>query len=73
MGWGLWEKRRRRVYLGIGVFTWTKWDFWGPQRNTSMPSVFEAKLFEGKRSSGGLSGLVCYLEVGPMGFQTDKS
>lgn len=38
-----------------------------------MPSVFEAKPFEGKRSGGGLLGLVFFLKVGPMSFQTDRA
>lgn len=42
---------------GIRVFPWAKRDFWGPQRNTSVPSVFEAKRFGDKRS-GGLPGCV---------------
>lgn len=49
---------------GTEFFSWAKWDIWGPQRNTSMPSLFKAKPFGDERSGGGLSSLVFSPEVG---------
>lgn len=57
---------------GTEFFSWAKWDIWGPQRNTSVPSLFKAKPFGDERSGGGLSSLVFSPEVRSVGFQTTE-